>query len=288
MKDTIVPFVFDSIPVRGALVQLEGAWQRIRQGHEYAGPVTETLGHAAAAASLIAQSLKFDGSITLQISTDGPLGMLVMQCTDDLNLRGMSTAGVVAENATFSELVKGAHCAVTIDAGAMERPYQGIVEINPESLAASFENYFARSVQIPSHLALVADESTCGGILLQQMPGEASASDDDWARLGYLIATLRSEDLGEGATTRLLHKIFAEDDVRVFKARPVRFHCRCTQSKVEDVLRFLGEAETRDALREKGQVVVTCEYCGKIRSFDAVDVSRVFADQVLAGSSALH
>ena len=73
MKDSIVPFVFESMPVRGALVQLEGAWQRIRQGHDYTGPVTETLGHAAAAASLIAQSLKFDGSITLQISTDGPV-----------------------------------------------------------------------------------------------------------------------------------------------------------------------------------------------------------------------
>lgn len=288
MKDAVVPFVFDSMSVRGALVQLEGAWQRIQQDHGYARPVTEILGHAAATASLIAQSLKFDGSVTLQVSTDGPLGMLVMQCTDDLNLRGMSTAGEVAEDAAFSELVTGAHCAVTIDAGAMDRPYQGIVEINPESLAASFENYFARSVQIPSHLALAANASSCGGILLQQMPGESSATEDDWTRLGYLIATLRSEDLQEGATTRLLHKVFAEDDIRVFKARSVRFHCRCSQSKVEDVLRFLGEAETRDTLREKGQVVVTCEYCGKVRSFDAVDVSRVFADQVLAGSKALH
>ena len=288
MKDVVVPFVFETLPVRGALVQLEGAWQRMQEGHDYAGPVTEILGHAAAATSLVAQSLKFDGSVTLQISSEGPLGMLVMQATDELDIRGMATSHDVDEGASFSELVRGAHCAVTVDAGAMERPYQGIVEISPDSLAASLENYFARSVQVPSHIKLQGLKSHCGGIVLQQMPGEKPATEDDWRRLGFLIATLRAEDLVDGATPELLHKLFAEDDVRMFEARNVRFHCRCTQSRVEEVLRFLGEAETRAALEEKGQVVVTCEYCGKVRSFDPVDVSRVFADHVVETSDVLH
>ena len=288
MKDVVVPFVFESLPVRGALVQLENAWQRMQEGHDYADPVAEILGHAAAATTLIAQSLKFDGSVTLQISSQGPLGMVVMQATDDLDIRGMATSHDIEEAAPFAELVEGAHCAVTVDAGAMERPYQGIVEINPDSLAASFENYFDRSVQVPSHMALQSIESHCGGILLQQMPGEQPANEDDWRRLGYLIATLRSQDLVDGATPELLHKLFAEDDVRMFQHRSVRFHCRCTQERVEEVLRFLGEAETRAALKENGRVDVTCEYCGKMRSFDPVDVSRVFADHVVQTSDILH
>lgn len=288
MKDVVVPFVFESLPVRGALVQLENAWQRMQEGHDYADPVAEILGHAAAATTLIAQSLKFDGSVTLQISSQGPLGMVVMQATDDLDIRGMATSHDIEEAAPFAELVEGAHCAVTVDAGAMERPYQGIVEINPDSLAASFENYFDRSVQVPSHMELQSIESHCGGILLQQMPGEHPANEDDWRRLGYLIATLRSQDLVDGATPELLHKLFAEDDVRMFQHRSVRFHCRCTQERVEEVLRFLGEAETRAALKENGRVDVTCEYCGKMRSFDPVDVSRVFADHVVQTSDILH
>jgi len=288
VKDAVVPFVFESLPVRGALVQLENAWLRMQEGHQYAEPVLEILGHAAAATSLIAQSLKFDGSVTLQISSEGPLGMLVMQATDDLDLRGMATSHDVEDDARFPELVRGAHCAVTVDAGAMERPYQGIVEISPDSLAASLENYFARSVQVPSHLMLQSVQSHCGGILLQQMPGERPATEDDWRRLGYLIATLRPEELGDGATGELLHKIFAEDDVRMYQGRNVRFHCRCTQSRVEEVLRFLGEKETRAALEEKGSVDVTCEYCGKVRSFDPVDVSRVFAEHVVEISETLH
>ena len=89
-KDTVIPFVFETLPVRGALVQLDSAWERMQEGHDYARPVADALGHAAAATTLIAQSLKFDGSVTLQISSDGPLSMLVMQSTDDLDMRGMA------------------------------------------------------------------------------------------------------------------------------------------------------------------------------------------------------
>jgi molecular chaperone Hsp33 len=260
-KDAILPFVFDDLPVRGALVQLDASWQRMQECHNYAKPAADILGQAAAATALIAQSLKFDGTVTLQITSEGPLGMLVMQSTDRLDLRGMTTAADIDEHARYADLVSGARCAVTVDSGHMERPYQGIVEISPESLAASLESYFARSVQVPSHLKLVSSPDLCGGILLQQMPGEALAVEDDWSRLGYLAETLRLEDLGEGVSKTLLHKIFAEDDVRAFESRIVRFSCRCTQARVEDVLRLLGETETRKALEDIGSVDVTCEYC---------------------------
>jgi len=287
-KDAVVPFVFESLPVRGALVHLESAWQRIQIGHNYAQPLAEVLGHAAAATALIAQSLKFDGKITLQISSEGPLGMLVMQCTDGLDLRGMASAPGVGGEMEFAELMAGARCAVTVDSGASERPYQGIVEIRPESLAASLESYFAQSVQVPSHLHLACDRTVSGGIILQQMPGESLTLEDDWRRLGLLARTLRGIDLTGGASHDLLHNLFAEDDVRAFKARPARFRCRCTQQKVEEVLRLVGEAETRAACEEQGQVEVTCEYCGRLRRFDAVDVSRVFAGQSVSGGSSVH
>jgi len=287
-RDSVVPFVFDALPVRGAVVQLESTWSRIQRDHSYPMPVANVLGHSAAATALIAQSLKFDGSITLQINSGGPLNMLVMQCTDNLDIRGMATASEVTDEVDFARLVTNARCAVTIDAGAMDRPYQGIVEVSASSLAMSLENYFDRSVQVPSHLALCSDASLCGGILLQQMPGEKPVGEDDWRRLGLLSGTLRTEDLLGGATPKLLQKLFAEDDVRVFPGRRVQFRCRCSQARVEEVLRLLGEAETRAALLESGRVDVTCEYCGQVRRFDPIDVGRVFADQAVQGSVSIH
>jgi molecular chaperone Hsp33 len=283
--DHIIPFAFESLPVRGEIIYLSRAWRRMLRTQDYAPLVKETLGHAAAATGLIAQSLKFDGSVTMQIQGAGELRMLVMQCTSRLELRGMATAAAAVTAKSFDELLQDAQCAITVDAG--ERPYQGIVEVSRASLGASLENYFARSVQLPSHVALVSDERLSGGVLLQQMPGQP-IDPDDWNRIGLLAATLRAEDFPEASGPDLIGKLFNEDDVRVFEARPVSFRCRCSRQRTDEILRMLGEAEVRDVLAEQGRVEITCEYCGRRRRYDAVDVTRVFASNVVSGPPRLQ
>lgn len=288
LNDVVVPFDFESLPIRGAIIQLQNCWHRMLLGHNYDPPVLETLGHSAAASALIAHSLKFDGSITLQISGDGPLSMLVVQCTSNLELRGMASAAQLDDDVAFADLVRKARCAITVDAGAMERAYQGIVEVSGNTLADSIEHYYARSAQIPSHLQLVSDRSCCGGILLQQMPGAQSPVADDWRRIGMLASTLRLRDVAEGVGPSLLGQLFAEDDLRVFRPRGAVFRCRCSERRAENVLRLLGEKETQAVLAEQGRVEVTCEYCGQTRTFDAVDVRRLFADSAVRPSGTVH
>ncbi len=278
--DHVVPFVFESIPVRGEIIHLARSWRRMLRDHDYEPAIRETLGHAAAATGLIAQSLKFDGAVTMQIQGSGDLRMLVMQCTSKLELRGMVTTSPEVTATSFEGLMEKAHCAITVDAG--ERPYQGIVEVNRESLAASLENYFERSVQVPSHVVLVCNDDMAGGLLLQQMPGHP-IDVDDWNRLGFLAATLTTGDFPDVSGLDLIRKLFNEDDVRVFDEKPVVFRCRCTQRRAEDVLRMLGPEETSAALREEGTIRIRCEYCGRRREFDEVDISRLFADNVVTG-----
>lgn len=273
------------MPVRGSLIHLSQSWRRMLRDHNYDDLVTETLGHATAATALIAQSLKFNGAITLQIQRGKGLQMLVVQCTSGLELRGMALADSHGTAANFSELTRDAHCAVTVDSG--DRPYQGIVEVSDASLAASLEHYFVRSAQVPSHIVLVANDEMAGGILLQQMPGEA-IDDDDWNRLHYLSKTLVDKDFHDGGGLQLIGRLFAEDDVRVYKPRQVRFRCRCTAQKTEDVLKMLGEAEAREALEEQGKIEVICEYCGRRRQFDAVDIERLFASNVVVGPESVQ
>ena len=276
--DTLIPFAFEALPVRGALVEMRRSWRRMQRDHDYTPLIAETLGHAAAATGLIAHSLKFDGAITLQIQASGALQMLVMQCTSEHEMRGMAVAEDGIEASSFRDIANGAHCAITVDSG--DRPYQGIVEMHGGSLAASLEHYFEQSVQVPSHLALLAGEDIAAGLLLQQMPGQAIDA-DDWNRLNLLAQTLAHQDFAEGAGLELIGKLFAEDDVRVFESKAVTFRCRCSGQKAEDVLRMLGETEAREALRETGQIEVVCEYCGRRRQFDSVDISRLFADNVV-------
>jgi molecular chaperone Hsp33 len=283
--DSVTPFGFESLPVRGALIHLSRAWRRMLRDHDYDAILTETLGHAAAATGLVAQSLKFDGAVTLQILGGSALQMLVMQVTSELDIRGMAAVTDNAGASDFADLTRNAKCAVTVDSGG--KPYQGIVEIDEFSLAASLEHYFARSMQVPSHIALVADDDVAAGILLQQVPGER-IDPDDWLRLRLLVQTLTVGDFEREAGLQLIGKLFAEDDVRVYEPRPVEFRCRCTAARTEDVLRMLGEDEARDTLAEQGRIEVTCEYCGRRRHFDAVDVERLFSDNVVAAPDSLH
>jgi molecular chaperone Hsp33 len=287
-QNAVVPFVFDRMPVRGAVVQLASEWQELLGQHDYEPALREILGHAAAATPLIAQSMKAGSSVTLQLTGDSRLSMLVMQCTSELHFRGLASASGDTTGLSFAELTRGSRCAITVDNVNSERPYQGIVEVGGESLAQSLENYFLRSAQVPSHLTLVAGESLCGGILLQQMPGEKEPLADDWRRLGYLAATLRAEDLAAGAGPGIIGKLFAEDDVRVFEARPARFQCRCSRQRAANVLKLLGEKECRLAGEGDEQIVVTCEYCGSREKFDPVDIAAIFADGQRPQSDAVH
>jgi len=283
--DSIIPFTFEFLPVRGALIHLSRSWRRMQRGHDYDALLTETLGHAAAATGMIAQSLKFDGTITLQIQGGGALQMLVMQCTSDLDMRGMASMREGAAASSFAALTDNAHCAITVDTG--ERPYQGIVAIEGDSLSSSLEHYFDRSVQVPSHVVLVANEQVVGGILLQRMPDQ-SIDEDDWNRLHFLVETLTTKDFEGDAGLDLIRKLFAEDDVRVRQARAVNFNCRCSNQKVEDILKMLGEEESRAALEGRESIEVVCEYCGEKRNFDSVDVTRLFTDNVVTGPESVQ
>ena len=123
--------------------------------------------------------------------------------------------------------------------------------------------------------------------LLQKMPGQP-VDPDDWNRLGLLAQTLSRKDFRQGTALDLIGKLFNEDDVRVYDGKPVVFNCRCTQKRAEAVLRMLGAEEIQAALDEQGRLEVTCEFCGRLRRFDAVDAYRLFADNVIRGPDSLQ
>ncbi len=51
---------------------------------------------------------------------------------------------------------------------------------------------------------------------------------------------------------------------------------------------MLGEQEARGALSQRGNIEVICEYCGRRRYFDSVDIERIFADNVVAGPGSVQ
>ncbi len=76
----------------------------------------------------------------------------------------------------------------------------------------------------------------------------------------------------------ILHRLFHEDDLRLFEGTPVFFQCVCSRERVGGILRSLGEEEIEGILAERGEVEVRCEFCNRAYRFDAVDSARTFAD----------
>src|SRR4051812_5499042 len=137
-------FLFDGLPVRGALVRLTDAWQEIlarRQANNATGswppPVSELLGEMAAAGVLMQSNIKFNGALILQIFGDGPVKVAVAEVQPDLSVRATAkVVGDVAVSDRLAELVnvhnKG-RCAITLDPRDKfpgQQPYQGVVPLH--------------------------------------------------------------------------------------------------------------------------------------------------------------
>jgi molecular chaperone Hsp33 len=278
-------FLFEHLPVRGFWMRLDEAWRELRSHQRYAPSVETLLGEAVSASVLLAATLKFRGTLTLQLAGDGLVSLLVAQCTHDFAIRAVAHAPERIDGAPgFRELVGDGRLSVTIEADERSARYQGIVALEGSTLAGCLENYFATSEQIPTCIALSADAQLAAGVLLQNLPPSGGAAaqaadiyDPYWPQLRARVAALGSAVLRQGTAEQVLRSVCAEHDCRLFGSSPVRFICRCDAARVQNVLRSLGVAELRGILAEQGAVTVTCEFCGRPYSFDAIDVERLFA-----------
>ncbi|MET0291754.1 MAG: Hsp33 family molecular chaperone HslO [Steroidobacteraceae bacterium] len=298
MSDGLRRFLFDQHPVRGFWLRLEETWTAALEHQPYGPEVRTLLGQALAAAALLAASLKFEGTLALQIQGDGPVRLLVAQSTHEFGLRAVARLEPDAkvEGLDFRALVGNAALTVTQEGLDRSIAWQGVVPLTGDNLAHSLEAYFATSEQLPTRVVLAAGDRRVGGVLLQKLPASRGAGEAElgrerevWDEAGLLLQTLSPDELLGDDPEQLLPRVFTGHDVRLFESQPIRFECRCSVQRVSSVLRSLGEDEVRSVLAEQGAVTVTCEFCQRPYRFDAVDVEQLFQhDPATPGSDALN
>src|SRR5271155_1744509 len=308
-RDSLHRFMFEQYPIRGHLVHLDAAWRALIEHREYPEDIRGLLGEAVAASLLLAATIKFDGVLSLQLQGDGPVHLVLAQCTSGLGVRGLARykdSGFAGEGAGASTAVGAARMADLIGAGNLtvtletddgSQRYQGIVPIAGRRLAESLQVYFENSEQLPTRLWLHAGAHGVSGMLLQKLPGmnapaaaaaaaaaDVAAVDDAWRRVQLIAETLMPEEMHTLADAEILHRLFNEDDVRLYEPAPVHFRCRCSRERVGGMLQSLGEAETRSVLVERGEVEVRCDFCNRAYVFDTVDVAQLFNRGVTGAS----
>jgi molecular chaperone Hsp33 len=285
--DSLHRFLFEHEPIRGELVHLDDAWRSIQDHHDYPPLLKKVMGELSAAAVLLAATLKLQGSLVLQIQGHGAIKLLVVECTGELQLRATAKwEGPL--HGTLPELVGDGRFVITLDPKD-GRAYQSIVALEGETVAEILQNYMTRSEQLETRLYLAADENGVGGMLLQKLPEQAEADLDAWPRVTQLAETLQNDELLQLSAEKLLHRLYHEEDVRLFEAQPVSFKCSCSRESVAQMLRMLGDDETASILAEQGLIEIHCEFCNHRYEFDKVDTAQLFAVVVpVAGSETRH
>jgi molecular chaperone Hsp33 len=276
-------FIFDTCDVRGELVALEHSYAEVLAKHAYPEPVAQLLGEFMAAAALLVGTLKFDGLLILQARSEGPVPLLMIECSSQREIRGLARfdASRIDSADGLAQLMPEGTLAMTIDPTDGQR-YQGIVALDGEDLSACFSNYFALSEQLGTRFWLRADGHRARGLLLQQLPREVQKDDDDreasWQHVTALAHTLKTEELLSLDNQTILHRLYHEDPVRLFDVQPLQFRCSCSRERSARALISLGEADAGLLLAEQGGAIeIDCQFCNQRYLFDPTDVKQLFA-----------
>lgn len=287
--DSLSVFLLPDAGVRGAHVQLGTTWQTILARSDPPAALHALLGQAVAATALLTAHVKIEGRLSLQLRAPGMLRNLFAECTARGTLRALvrtrddsrDDAALAPCAADLRQLGEGAMLAITIE---NPRPhgepmrYQGIVPLESATLAEAFGDYFRQSEQLPTLLLLAADANNARGLLLQKLPGEDGDS-DGWPRIAHLFATLGHDELLHTDAATVLHRLFHQENLEWLGERALDFGCSCSDARVSEVLRTLGEEEALAAVAAgpDNRAEVRCEFCGQRYHFDTAAIRTLFA-----------
>ena len=271
MRNEVQGFVLEDQGIRGSLVRLNETWSNVIAEHRYPARVRNVLGQGIAATVMLATGLKGKPKVALQLQGDGPLSLLVVQCSRELRVRGMAQW---RDANTDEPMLGDGRLAVMLDTADDRGVFQGIVPLVSAELDTCLEAYFRQSEQLPTRLISSAGERSVAGLMLQALP-RPDFDDDEFALAVDQASRVSLGALHDQPAAELLPALFPDATIRLFGAQPVMHDCRCTPEHLAGIARMLGAGELRSILAEQGKVELTCEFCNRSFSYDADDVETI-------------
>jgi len=282
MPRGVTPFFLPRRPVRGRIVRLGPLADALLTRHDAHPVVTALTGQALALAAALSTALKFQGSFSLQAKGDGPVRLLLADCTDTGELRGYAQVNrgrleqlLAEDKAPGADALLGkGFLAFTVDPGTGGDRHQGIVAIEGTSLAEMALHYFQTSEQLRCQVHLACEQTPegwrAGAFVLEKIAGvggidpamSEDAQEEEWRTATILAATLTDRELLDDdlAPERLLLRLFHAEGVSVGRARALSFGCRCSRARLAGILEGFS-VDDLDHMAVDGDIVMTCEFC---------------------------
>lgn len=279
-EDSIQRFFFEHEDVRGQVVHLHDAYQTIMTQHAYPAHIRKILGESLLAAVMMANTIKFKGDLTIQFQSKGPLKTIVAKCTHDNHIRGFVDWDHSASAEAISQNLGQGQLVVTI-MQAGQKPYQSIVPLENHTVTEALEFYFAQTEQLSTRIWCAVTEDSASGMMLQIIPQSSGPSSPEkrelfWEHATKLGETITSEELLTLENQTILHRLFHEEDVRLFEANAIAFQCSCDLDRMKNAIRMLGEADAMALLSTHKEISIACEYCNAQYAFNQAEVQAIF------------
>lgn len=271
-NDKLYRYLFQNRAVRGEWVRLNRTFTETLNTHNYPKAVQNLLGEMLVATSLLTATLKFDGTITVQIQGDGALKLAVVNGNDQQQFRALARVeGDIAETSTLHEMIGNGVLVISIIPTQGER-YQGVISLDKPTISECLEDYFARSEQLATRLTIHVGEfngqAVAGGTLLQIVP-DGTGTADDFEHLTTLASTIKAEELFGLPAQELLYRLFHEETVEVYPPQQTEFKCGCSRERSGAAIMLLPDDEIEEMLAEKkGVIDMQCDCCGTQYFFD--------------------
>ena len=289
MSDTLLRAIARDAGIQISAAVTTGLVERARQIHNTTPVATAALGRTLTATAIMGSQLKVDdGSVTVQVKGNGPLGAIVCVGDADGYVRGyLQNPAADLPLRPDGKLAVGAgvgrgYLMVIKDIG-LKDPITGTVALVNGEIAEDLTRYFAESEQIPSACALgVLVDTDCtvkcaGGWLVQLMPG---AKDADIDRLEANLAKIEpmTTMLDKGMTLeQIVQTVLDGFTVDFLQTDEIGYRCACSREKVERALISMGKTELGKMAEEQEQSEVTCQFCDKVYTFSGDELCQLLA-----------
>jgi len=276
-QDLIQRYLFNNHAIRGQVLQLNQAWQGMLNDRHYPTSLQHIFGELTAFSVLLANGMKYQGRLTLQVQGNGPVNLLVVDIDDDLKLRGVAkTQAPLADLTGAQALLGDGQILVTLENRQTDHFYQSYVARESNELTEDLQGFLTQSEQLESRLFIAVSEQAIGALYLQKMPETDGHDADAWDRVSHLAATVKAEELLTLDSKQLLTRLFHEEEVTLYPAREPAYHCPNNRDQVAAMIKALGEDEARGILADEGEIVVHNDMCNRYERFNAEDIDHLF------------
>ena len=262
--------------------------EEARKIHDLSPTVTAALGRLLTMTSMMGADLKeIEDSITVQIKGDGLAGTLTAVTDSNGNVKGYVANPLVelplneVGKLDVSKAVgKNGMMYIIKDIG-LKDPYVGMTPIISGEIAEDFTNYFAKSEQTPTVVALgvLVDKNgvkKAGGYQISLMP-DAKEEDIENIEAAIKKADTISKMLNDEISLEQIAKIVTGDNnIKIIDdtIKP-EYKCDCSREKIEKGLIAIGEKELQDIINTDGKAETVCQFCNKKYHFNKEELEKL-------------